>query len=210
MQTVGESVKKICSDVMQDLLPLPSGDLDETSPSELPTNQNTDAGCTQKSFEGSKKITVKDGINQTTEDSRINDDVDNDVVHAESCDSNALFISASHYSVKGYNKSNLGGDKQNKIMPASKTACEITLSETDTRNTSQLCELSLVNQNHADNVSKTTSSEFITIASVADCCNEIENTSPKEIPGHLEWAESVEEKEKHSNSFGVLFVDPYG
>ncbi|XP_068499997.1 uncharacterized protein [Phaseolus vulgaris] len=208
MQTVGENVKKICSDVMQDFLPLPSCDLDETSASELPTNQNTDAGFAENFFEGSKKITIKDGINRTTEDSRMNDDVDNGVIHAESCDSNALFISASHYSVKGYNKSNLGGDKQNKNMPASKTACEITLSETDTRNT---CELSWVNKNHADTVSKPTSSESITIASVADCCNEIENTSTKEIPGDLEWAESAEEKEKHSNSysFGVLFVDPY-
>ncbi|KAG2406834.1 hypothetical protein LR48_Vigan03g310800 [Vigna angularis] len=164
-----------------------------------------------KSFEGSRNITVNDGINQTTEDSRISDDVDIDVIHAESCDSNAFFIAASCYLVKVYNKSNLGGDKQDKSMPASESACEITLSETDTRNISQLCELSGINENHADIVSKPTSSESITIASLADCCNVIENTSTEKIPNHLEWAESAEGKEKHNSSYSrVLFVDPYG
>ncbi|XP_022631948.1 uncharacterized protein LOC106778617 isoform X4 [Vigna radiata var. radiata] len=211
MQTVGESVKKICSEVMQDLRPLPSCDFDEISASELPINQNTDAGLAEKSFEGSRNITVNDGTKQTTEDSRISDDVDIDVIHAESCDSNTLFITASCYSLKGYNKSNLGGDKQDKSMSASKSACEITLSETDIHNTSQLCELSGINENHADTVSKPTSSESITIASLADCCNEIENTSTKEIIDDLEWAESTEGKEKHSSSYScVLFVDPYG
>ncbi|XP_014522086.1 uncharacterized protein LOC106778617 isoform X3 [Vigna radiata var. radiata] len=177
MQTVGESVKKICSEVMQDLRPLPSCDFDEISASELPINQNTDAGLAEKSFEGSRNITVND---------------------------------ASCYSLKGYNKSNLGGDKQDKSMSASKSACEITLSETDIHNTSQLCELSGINENHADTVSKPTSSESITIASLADCCNEIENTSTKEIIDDLEWAESTEGKEKHSSSYScVLFVDPY-
>ncbi|XP_014522083.1 uncharacterized protein LOC106778617 isoform X1 [Vigna radiata var. radiata] len=210
MQTVGESVKKICSEVMQDLRPLPSCDFDEISASELPINQNTDAGLAEKSFEGSRNITVNDGTKQTTEDSRISDDVDIDVIHAESCDSNTLFITASCYSLKGYNKSNLGGDKQDKSMSASKSACEITLSETDIHNTSQLCELSGINENHADTVSKPTSSESITIASLADCCNEIENTSTKEIIDDLEWAESTEGKEKHSSSYScVLFVDPY-
>ncbi|XP_027929223.1 uncharacterized protein LOC114185594 isoform X1 [Vigna unguiculata] len=209
MQTVGESVKKICSEVMEDLRPLPC-DLDETSVSEMHINQNSDAGLAEKSFEGSRNVTVNDGINQTTDDSRISDDVDNDVIHAESCDSNALFVAASSYSVKGYNKSNLGGDEQDKNMPASKSACEITSSETDTRNTSQLCELSWIKENHADTVSKPTFSESVAIASLAECCNEIENTSTREISDDLEWDESAEEKEKHSTSNScVLFVDSY-
>ncbi|TKY48925.1 hypothetical protein E2542_SST26348 [Spatholobus suberectus] len=228
MQTVGDSVKKICSDVMQDLLPPSSYDLDETSASELPIDQYTDAGFSEKSFQGSKKITVKDDANQITEDSRINHDVDNDVIHAESCDSDAFFISASCNSVKGNNfisharqhvgstdiKSNLGSDEnqQNNNMPASKTVGEISLSKTDTCSVSQSCELSWVNQNHAASVSKPASAKVTTIASVADCCNEIENASTEEIPTVMVLAESAEEKEKHSNSYSssVLFVDPYG
>ncbi|KAG4971948.1 hypothetical protein AAZX31_13G274400 [Glycine max] len=228
MQTVGESVKKIYSDVMQDLLPPSSYDLDETSAPELPIDQYADAGFSKKSFQGSKKITVKDDTNQMTEDSRINHDVDNDVIHAEFCDSDALFISASCNSVKRNNfiaharqyvgsthiKSNLGGDEnqQNKNMPASKTVSEITLLKTDTCSISQSCEVSRVNQNHASTVSKAASSEVTTIASVADCCNEIENASTEEIPDVLVLAESAEEKEMHiiSYSSSVLLGDPYG
>ena len=228
MQTVGESVKKIYSDVMQDLLPPSSYDLDETSAPELPIDQYADAGFSKKSFQGSKKITVKDDTNQMTEDSRINHDVDNDVIHAEFCDSDALFISASCNSVKRNNfiaharqyvgsthiKSNLGGDEnqQNKNMPASKTVSEITLLKTDTCSISQSCEVSRVNQNHASTVSKPASSEVTTIASVADCCNEIENASTEEIPDVLVLAESAEEKEMHiiSYSSSDLLGDPYG
>ncbi|XP_028195222.1 uncharacterized protein LOC114380394 isoform X3 [Glycine soja] len=228
MQTVGESVKKIYSDVMQDLLPPPLYDLDETSASELPIDQYIDAGFSNKSFQGSKKITVKDDTNQTTEDSRIKHDVDNDVIHAKSGDSDALFTSASCNSVKGNSfisharqyvgstdiRSNLGGDenRQNKSMPASKTVSEITLSKADTCSTSQSCELSRVNQNHAATVSKAAFAEVTTITSVDDCCNEIENASTEEIPNVLVLAaESAEEKEMHVSSYSSsdLFGDPY-
>ncbi|KAG4986926.1 hypothetical protein AAZX31_12G198300 [Glycine max] len=229
MQTVGESVKKIYSDVMQDLLPPPLYDLDETSASELPIDQYIDAGFSNKSFQGSKKITVKDDTNQTTEDSRIKHDVDNDVIHAKSGDSDALFTSASCNSVKGNSfisharqyvgstdiRSNLGGDenRQNKSIPASKTVSEITLSKADTCSTSQSCELSRVNQNHAATVSKAAFAEVTTITSVDDCCNEIENASTEEIPNVLVLAaESAEEKEMHVSSYSSsdLFGDPYG
>ncbi|RDX74220.1 hypothetical protein CR513_46062, partial [Mucuna pruriens] len=225
MQTVGESVKKICSDVMQDLLPPSSYDLDGTSASELPIDQYTNGGFSKKSFQGSKKITVKADTNQLTEDSRINHDVDNDVVHAESCYSDASFMSGSCNSVKGIDFisharqyvgsteiiSNLGGDEnqQNKNVPAFKTVSEITLSKADT---SQSCELSDVNQNNAATVSKAVSAEVTTIASGADCCNEIENASTEEIPDVLVLAKSAEEKEMHISLYSSsdLFGDPYG
>lgn len=224
MQTVGESVKKIYSDVMQDLLP----DLGETSASELPIDQCTDVGFSKKSFQGSKKITVKADTNQKSADSRINDDVDNDVIHAESCDFGALFISGSCNSVKGNNfisherqcvgnmdiKSNLGSDenKQNKNMLASETGGEISLSKTDTCRASQSFELSHVNQNHAAIVSKPASAEETTIASVADCCTEIENDNTEEIPNVQVLAESAEEKKMHISSYSssVQFGDPHG
>ncbi|XP_040863542.1 uncharacterized protein [Glycine max] len=182
-----------------------------------------------ESFQGSKKITVKDDTNQTTEDSRIKHDVDNDVIHAKSGDSDALFTSASCNSVKGNSfisharqyvgstdiRSNLGGDenRQNKSIPASKTVSEITLSKADTCSTSQSCELSRVNQNHAATVSKAAFAEVTTITSVDDCCNEIENASTEEIPNVLVLAaESAEEKEMHVSSYSSsdLFGDPYG
>ncbi|KAK7401927.1 hypothetical protein VNO78_13796 [Psophocarpus tetragonolobus] len=226
MQTVGESVKKICSDVMQDLLPPSSYDLDETSASELPIDLYTDGGFSKKSFQGSKKINVEDDTDQPTEDSRINHDVDIDVIHVETCDSDALFKSASCNSVKGNNvishakhgcstdiKSNLGSDEnqQNKNMPASKTINEISLSRTDICSKSQSCEPSWVNQNREDTVSKPAYSEVTTFAPVSDCCNEIASASNEEIPHVLVLAESLEEKEMHSNSYSssVISRDPF-
>ncbi|XP_020229448.1 uncharacterized protein LOC109810402 isoform X1 [Cajanus cajan] len=212
MQTVGESVKKIYSEVMQDLLPLTSCHLDETSASELPIDQYTDAGLPKKSFQGCKKVTIKADTNQTAADLKITHGVDNDVVHAESCDSDAMFMSSSYNSVKENTfisharqyvgsieiKSDLDGDEnhQNKNMPASKTVSEISSSsELDKCRTSQSYELSRLNPNHAVTVSKSASAKVATITSVADCCNEIEKASTEEIPGLLVLAESAKEKE---------------
>ncbi|KAL2331637.1 hypothetical protein Fmac_019218 [Flemingia macrophylla] len=217
MQTVGESVKKIYSEVMQDLLSPSACDVDETSASELPTDQYIDAGLSKKSFQGYKKMAVKADTNQTIEDSRTS----HDVVHAEYYDSDALFMSGSCNSVKGNTfishesryvgstgiKSDLGGrENQNKNMPASKTASKISSSKTDKCSTSQSCELSRVNQNHAATVSKSASAEVTRSASIADSCNEIENASTEEIPDVLALAESVEEKEMHSNSHSSTVV----
>ncbi|KAJ1417379.1 hypothetical protein SESBI_16646 [Sesbania bispinosa] len=226
MQTVGESVKKLYSDVMQDLLPPSSSDLDETAASELPIEQYTDAGFSKKSFQGSKKITMKADSEQTTEDSRINLDADNDVICAESCDNDALFVSASGNSVKGNKlisharqyvgstciKSNLdsGENQQNKSMPDSKAYSEITLLETDVCSTSQSCELSDVNQNHEASASKLPSAKVTSLASVADCCNEIECASTEQNPNILVLVKSAEEKENMSSSSSFLSGDPYG
>ncbi|KAK7324688.1 hypothetical protein VNO77_28442 [Canavalia gladiata] len=228
MQTVGESVKKIYSDVMQDLLPPSLCDLDETSVSELPIDQYNDARLPKKSLQGLKKITVKADTNQITEDSRIHRDVDDDVIHAESCDTDALSMSASCNSVKGNSfisnarqyvgssdiKSNLGSDENqpNENMPTSKTVSEINLSNTDTCSTSQSHELSNVNQIHAATVSKRASSEVTVISSVADCCKEIENASTEKIPSVQVLIKSAGEKEVNISSFSssVLFGDPNG
>ncbi|XP_027342254.1 uncharacterized protein LOC113855025 isoform X2 [Abrus precatorius] len=225
MLTVGESVKKIYSDVMQDLLPPSIYNLDETPAFELPIDQYTDAGFSKKSFQGSKKITVKADTNQTTEDSRINRDVYDDVIHTESCDTDTLFMSASCNADKGNSlisharqyvgssdvESNLASyeNQHNKNMSTSKAVSEITLSKTDTCSTLQACELSNVNQHHVATVSKPASAEEPAIASVADRCNEIENADTKEIPRVLILVKSAEGKEMNTSSnSSVLFGDP--
>ncbi|XP_061350149.1 uncharacterized protein LOC133295346 isoform X2 [Gastrolobium bilobum] len=156
MQTVGESVKKIYSDVMQDLIPPSSSDLDEKAAPELPKDQHSDAGLCKKSFQCSTKITTKADTKQTTKDSRINNNIDRDVIHAGSC------------------------------------------------------ELLNVNQNHTVAVSKPESDEVTTLASVADCVNEIENASTEQISNVLVLVKSAEEKERNmSSSSSVDYEDIY-
>ena len=226
MQTVGESVKKIYSDVMQDLLPPSSFDSDEKVVSELPIDQYTDAGFCEKTFQGSEKITVKANTKETTEDSRVNHDVNNDAIHDESCDADALFKSASCDSVDGNNctsherqyigstdiKSNIAIDEnqQNEKMPASRTVSEITLS--NTCSISQSCELSNEIQNHPVSVSNPASAEVRRLASEAFYFHEIENASTEEINNVLLLVKSAEEKEMNTSySFSsVLFGDTDG
>lgn len=216
MQTVGESVKKIYSDIMQDLIPPASCDLGEKVASELPIDQYTEAVFWKKKFQGSEKINVKADTKQT----RINHDVDYDVNHAASCDTDALFMSASGNSVNGNNfvsharqyvgstdvRSNLGSNanQQNKKMSASNTVSEITLFESDMCRTSQSCELSNENQNHVVTLSKLDSAEVTSLAFVSGCCNKIENASTEQIPDVLVWVKSAEEKEMNmsASSFG--------
>ncbi|KAK7290858.1 hypothetical protein RIF29_05592 [Crotalaria pallida] len=226
MQTVGESFKKLYSDVMQDLLPT-SCDLDEKIASGLPIHQNTDAGFRKKKLQGSEKITVKDDIKQTNEDSRINHDTDDNVTCAASCDTDAVFMPSSGNSIKGNDcisrarqfvgstdvTSNPGSDEsqQNKEMLASSTVGEVTLLETDTCRTSQSCELSNEIENHAVTISKLDYTEVTRLASVAGRCNEIEIASDEQIPNVLILVKSAEEKEMNtSSSSSVLFGDPEG
>ncbi|XP_027346194.1 uncharacterized protein LOC113858004 [Abrus precatorius] len=81
MQIVGKSVKKLYSDIMGDLLPP-----DEKEDTELPIDQYTNAGFCKKQFQFFKEKPVKDDIKQTTEDLRIDHDVDNEAIHTASYD----------------------------------------------------------------------------------------------------------------------------
>ncbi|OIW03392.1 hypothetical protein TanjilG_31839 [Lupinus angustifolius] len=200
MQSVGESVKKIYSDVMHDLLPPSSCDLDEKITSELPIDQYTDDGFCKKEFQGSENITVKDDTKQTSEDSRINRD--NDITLVASCDTDALFTAASGNCIKGDKfishaklvgntkvAKSLGGDESQKDtkVPASIVVSEITLLETGACRTSQSCEHSNDNQNPAVTVSKPDFAEVTRLASVA--------ASDEDIPNVMVLVKLTEAKE---------------
>lgn len=229
MQAVGESVKKLCSDVIGDLLPPLSCDLDEIEKgdSDFPIDQHTDAMLDQKPFQSSKERPAKANTKQI-EDSRINHNVDNDCTHVAShdstCNTDASFKPSSRHSVKGFNfishskqcvgsmdiKSNLAIDENdvNRKMAATKTD-EITSVETDTCRTSQCCEISNEDQNHGTSVSNPTSVEVTRLTSEADLCNEIKNSNIEQIPDVLILARSAEEKQIDMNSFGP-FEEPVG
>ncbi|XP_061367329.1 uncharacterized protein LOC133310412 isoform X2 [Gastrolobium bilobum] len=220
MLAVGTSVKKLYSDIVQDLLPPSSCDLDEKVDSELPIDQYTDAGFCKKPFQVLKKRSAKADTKQTTEDSRIHQNVDNDAIHAASydvtCETDASFMSSSRNSVKGSNfishsrqyvgsrdiKSNLGfcKNQENKKMAATKIFDEITLAETDTCRTSQPSEISKENHNQNQNSAISFSEPASRLASVADCCNEIENASTKLFPNIPVLDKSAEEKQINTSS----------
>ncbi|XP_019449071.1 PREDICTED: uncharacterized protein LOC109351862 isoform X2 [Lupinus angustifolius] len=229
MQAVSESVKKLYADVMQDLLPPSSCDLDENVASELHTDQDTYAGFCKKPDQGFKETPLKADANQTTKDSRINHDVDNDTIHPASydgtCETNVVTPSSGD-SVKGNNfishsaqcvqsmdiKSDLAIDEnqENKKMVATMISDEITLAEPNRCRTSQSCDLSNENQNSPVSDSKAASTEVtLLFASAADCCYEIKNASTEEIPDDPVLVESHGEKQMNTcYSSGVLFGEP--
>ncbi|TKY66780.1 hypothetical protein E2542_SST09669 [Spatholobus suberectus] len=226
MQTVGERVKKLYSDIMGDLLPP-----DEKVGIELPIDKCADAGFCNKPLQVYKERHVKADTKQTTEDSSIDHGVDNDVTLAASYDgaseADALIMSSMRNSVKESNfsshsrhyvgsmdiKSNLRIDENpvNKKMAATKLINEITLAETDTCRTSQSCEISNENQNqnHGISVSKPASADMARLASKIDCSNEIENASTKQFPNVPVLVKSAEEEQiDMSSSSCVPFGEP--
>ncbi|CAL0303849.1 unnamed protein product [Lupinus luteus] len=229
MQAVGETVKKLYADVMQDLLPPSSSDLDEKVASQLHTDQDTYAGFCKKSDQGFEETPSKADANQAAKDSRINHDVDNHTIYPASydgtCETNVVtpssgdsvevgnFISCSGQCVQSMDiKSDLDIDEnqENKKMVATMISDEITSAEPNRRRTSQSCELSNENQNPALSNSKAASSEVtLLFASAADCCYEINNASAEEIPDDPVLVESHEEKQMSTcYSSGVLFGEP--
>ncbi|CAL0322572.1 unnamed protein product [Lupinus luteus] len=188
MQTVGESVKKIYSDVMHDLLPPSSCDLDEKITSELPIDQYTDDGFCKNEYQGSEKITVKDDTEQTSEDSRINHDNDDDITLVASCDTDALFKAASGNCIKGYtfisHAKHVGNTNVAKNLGSDE-------SQKDTK-TSQSHEHSNGNQNLAVTVSKPDSAEVTRLAFVA--------ASDEDIPNVMILVKLAETKEMDTRS----------
>lgn len=210
MQAVGESVKKLYSDIIGDLVPL-----DEKASIELPIDKG-DAEFCKKPFQVYKERHVKADTKPTTENSRIDHGVDDDATLAASYDqtseAGASSMSSLRNSVKESNfsspsrqyirrmnvKSNLGVDQypRNKKMAATKISNETTLAETDACRTSQSCEISKENenQNYGISASKPASAEMARLASETDCSNENENASIKQFPSVPILVKSAEEK----------------
>ncbi|GAU27079.1 hypothetical protein TSUD_103880 [Trifolium subterraneum] len=200
IQIVGESVRNFYSEIMEDLTP-PSSCSDPV----LPIGHYSDAGISKKSFCVSKKITAKADTKRSTKNSGINRDSGN-FVKANN------FISRAKPHVGSADiKSNVSSDEnqQNRKMSASKTATEVTLSETDTCGSSQSCEISYANQNDEATFSKTGSTEATNFASVGDCCNENEKTCTEQNHGVPVLVELAEEKNMSSFSSDI-FEDPHG
>lgn len=206
MQTVGESVKKLYSDIVEDLLPSISCILDEKEDSELPIDQRTDAGFCKKPIQNFMERSAKANTKQTTKDSKIDHNADNDVIHKTA----ALSMSSSKNSVKRSNivlrsrkyvgnkdiKSNIGIDVNNvnEKIAATKIFNEITSAETDACMPSKCSEISTEDQNHIASVSKPALDEVARLASKADHCNEIENACTEQLP-YVLVQESAEGKQ---------------
>ncbi|GAU22566.1 hypothetical protein TSUD_93340 [Trifolium subterraneum] len=169
IQTVGDSVKKLYSDIVGDLIPSISCILDEKEDSELPIDQHTDARFCKKPVQNSmeRSATANTKLKQTNNGLRIDHNADNNnVIHK----TGALFKPSSRSSVKKSNivsrprqyvgsmdiKSNLGIDvnKVNEKRAATKIFNEINSAEPDTRMPPQCSKISNEDQNHKASVSK--------------------------------------------------------
>ncbi|KAL5055072.1 hypothetical protein RYX36_035754 [Vicia faba] len=181
VQTVGESVKKLYSDIMRDLIPSLSCILDENDDdSELSIDRRTaDSRFGKKQVQNFMERSAKANTKQTTEHRRIGLNVDKNGIHAAAYDrtgkTGALFTSSSRKPVKKSNivsrskhhigsmdvKSNLGFDvnKVNEKPVATKIFNEISSAGTDTCIPSECSEISNEDQNHLASVSKTASDE---------------------------------------------------
>ncbi|KAK2380845.1 hypothetical protein QL285_068504 [Trifolium repens] len=214
IQTVGDSVKKLYSDIVGDIIPSISCILDEKEDSELPIDQRTDAGFCKKPVQNFIERSAKANTKKTNNGLRVdhNDDNNNNVVHKTS----ASFMPSSRSSVKKSNivsrprqyagsmdiKPNLGIDvnKVNEKMAATKIFNEITSVESDTRMPPQCCEISNEDQNHIASVSMPASYEVARLATEADNCNEIENACSEQFPYVLVQVKSAEEKQIGASS----------
>ncbi|KAG5020815.1 hypothetical protein JHK87_016670 [Glycine soja] len=217
MQTVGESVKKLYSEIVGDLLP-PG----EKVSIELPIDKCADAGLYKKPFHVYKERHVKADTKQTTEDSRIVLGVDNVARLASSTLSLRNSVKESNFSSpsRQYVRrmdviSNLGIDENpvNKKMAVTNIINETTLAETVACRTSQSCEISNENenQNHGVTVSKPASAKVARLASDTDCSNEIEDASTKQFPNVPQLVKAAEEKPvDKSSSSCVPFGEPVG
>lgn len=219
MQTVGENVKKLYSDIVGDLLPSISCVLDEKEDSEFPKDQVTDAGFCTKPIQNFMERSAKANTKKTAEDSKIDHNADNDVVHK----TGALSMSSSRSSVKKRNivsrsrqyvgkkdiKSNLAIDENqvNEKMAATKIFNEINSAEPDTCMPSQCREISNEDQNRISSVSKPALDEAARLASEPNHSNEIENACTEQFPYVLVQVKSAEEKQIGTSSYDGFSMD---
>ncbi|XP_058756221.1 uncharacterized protein LOC131629451 [Vicia villosa] len=202
VQNVGESVKKLYSDIMKDLIPTLSCILDESDDdSELPIDQQTDARFGKKQVQNFMERYAKANTKQTAERRRIGLNIDKDGIHAAAYDgtgkTGALFTSSPRKPVKKSNivsrsrqhigsmdvKPNQGIDvnRVNEKMVATKIFNEIASAETNTCVPSQCCEISNEDQNHIASVSKPASDEEKQISTSSS-----DDQSPKTMQEDLE------------------------
>ncbi|CAK8577098.1 unnamed protein product [Lathyrus sativus] len=181
VQNVGESVKKLYSDIMRDLIPSISCILDENDNDyEWPIDRRTDPRFGKKQVQTFMEGPAKANTKQTTELRKIGLNLDKYGIHAATYDGSgktgAFFTSSPRKSVKKSNivsrsrqhigsmdvKSNRGVDvnEVNEKMVAKEIFNEIpTVETTDTGIPSQCCEISNEDQNHIACVSKPASDE---------------------------------------------------
>ncbi|CAJ2668745.1 unnamed protein product [Trifolium pratense] len=203
IQTVGDSVKKLYSDIVGDLIPSISCILDEKEDSELPIDQqHTDAGFCKKpvqnSMERYAKVNTK--LKQTNNGLRIDHNADNNnVIHK----TGALFKPSSRSYVKKSNivsrprqyvgsmdiKSNLSIDvnKVNEKMAATKIFNELTSAEPDTRMPPLCSEILNEDQNHKASVSKPASDVVARLSSEEKQIEKCHNTMQED---HLKLEET--------------------
>ncbi|KAL5130969.1 hypothetical protein HKD37_12G033945 [Glycine soja] len=228
MQAVGESVKKLYSEIVGDLLP------PEKVGIELPIDKRADAGLCRKPFHVYKERHAKADTKQRTEDSRIVHGVDNVATLAalydgtSKADASSMlslrnsvkegkFSSPSRQYVRRMDvKSNVRIDENpvNKKMDATKIINKTNLAETDACRTSQSYEISNKNQNqnHGVTIAKPASEEVARLASDTHCSNEIENSCTKQFPNVPLLLKSAEEKpvDTISSSSCAPFGEPVG
>jgi len=157
MQAVGESVKKLYSDIMEDLLPP-----NEKVGIELSMDKRAEAGLCKKPFQVCSERHVKTDTKQATEDSRIDHGVDNVATLATAYNgtskADASFMPSLRSSISSPSRQIVGRmDVKSNLpvndkMAATKIIDETTLAETTLAGTnaciaSQSCETSNQNQN---------------------------------------------------------------
>jgi len=219
MQAVGESVKKLYSEIVGDLLPP-----NEKVGIELSIDKHAEAGLCKKPFQVCNERHVKKtDTKQTTEDSRIDHGVDNAATLATpyngTSNADASFMSSLRSSVKRRNfssssrqfvermdvKSDLRIDENpvNEKMAATRIIDETTLAATNECMTSQSCEASNENQNQNLGVAR--------LNSETDFSNEIENDSNTQLPNYPVLVKSAGEKQIDTiSSSCVSFEEPVG
>lgn len=194
VQNVGESVKRFYADILQDLLPPSSCDLDEK---ELPIDEDTDVEY-KKSILGPKQRPSKADITQTNKVLRINPDIDNAVTCAtsydKSCGTNVLLTSAFGKSVKvnkfdSHVRQRVRSTKARSNLAPTKTSVGVSSTETET----ETGRTEVSNEKHdtphqVDTISNVSLAEVATSDLVSDCCDEkeieseSENESAEQIP----------------------------
>jgi len=219
MQAVGESVKKLYSDIVGDLLPP-----NEKVGIELSIDKHAEAGLCKKPFQVCNERHVKKpDTKHTIEDSRIDHGVDNVATLATpyngTSNADAWFMSSMRSSVKEHNfsspsrqfvermdvKSNLRIDENpvSEKMAATKIIDGTTLAGTNACMTSQSCEASNDNQNQNYGVAR--------LNSETDFSNEIENDSTTQFPNYPVLVKLAGEKQIDTiSSSCVSFEEPIG
>jgi hypothetical protein len=202
VQNVGESVKKFCSDVMQDILPPSSFDPVKVPASDLPVERYSDVGIYKKPKLGIKRRSVRVGTEKLTENSKAMTDMHKAVGCLQSLheihDEDNLFPPSSEDSVKrtcSEFNSNLGIKEiaENDNLPlAEMSGAAVPINDVD--RVSSFCEL--LNENGGascdptDTKSASALVEVRRFDSLAESCKRVENASEHGSDASMDSASS--------------------